>query len=280
MTSYTFCRCTLTIVIVLAFATAGRAQVAPTPEQMEFVTVVGNRIRSKSQAEITTLQVQQLQPAITAQQQAEGIRNDLTGQSSRLAGRIECMNWLVKEYPRIRGNTDQNTVQQVNSLRRELLQLNQQLANVNARLNEANTALNNARERRLAAERNVASKQGTNIQQFSDLTYLYNMWRLNPPRYTWEAMLARLTEVAREKQLTSNLTISTGAAPATISYQLISSSQVFSAANCKQCVVRLPVGNYNFWVETAGSAEPQRKAYLIFGESQSIMISQPNPTTQ
>jgi flagellar hook-associated protein FlgK len=174
---------------------------------------------------------------------------------------------------------DQNAVQQVNALQRELSQLNQQLRNVNTQLNQATTALNDSRERRLAAERNVATKQGTNVQQFTDLRYLYDMSRLNPPRFTWEAMMERVTAVAREKQLTSNVTISTGAAAVTVRYQPVSGGQVFSAANCTQCVVRLPVGNYNFWVETAGSAEPQRKAYLIFGESQLIQISQPIPST-
>jgi flagellar hook-associated protein FlgK len=69
---------------------------------------------------------------------------------------------------------DQNAVQQVNALQRELFQLNQQLRNVNTLLNQATTALNDAREHRLAAERNAASKQGTNVQQFTDLRYLYD----------------------------------------------------------------------------------------------------------
>ena len=80
-------------------------------------------------------------------------------------------------------------------------------------MNQATNALNDARERRLAAERNVAAKQGTNVQQFTDLKYLYDTSRLNPPRFTWEAMMERVTAVAREKQLTSNVTLSTGAAP-------------------------------------------------------------------
>src|SRR5687767_12429124 len=123
MTTRTFCKCTLMMVILLASATAGGAQVAPTPAQIESLWSLANRIRSKSQEEVTTLGRQQLQPAITAEQQAEGIRNNLAGQAFRLAGRIECLNWLVREYPRIRGNMDQNAVQQVNALRRELSHL-------------------------------------------------------------------------------------------------------------------------------------------------------------
>jgi hypothetical protein len=274
MTSYTFCKCTLTSVILLAFATAVSAQVAPTPEEIQFVSVLGKRIRSKSQAEVATMQTQQLEPAITAEQQAERVRNDLVTQSFRIGGRIECLNRLLREYPRIRGNADPNiTQQQINALRAELLQLNRQLAAVKAQLNPANTALNDARERRLAAERNVASKQGTNIQQFNDLRYLYDAARGNPPRFDWKALMERMTAVALEKQLTSNVTISTGAIPVTVKYQLVTGGQEFRAVNCRTCVVRVPVGKYNFWVETAGSADPQKTAKLIFDESQSIQIS-------
>jgi|SRR5215213_568771 len=280
MCSRTFCKCVLTIVILLAFATAGRAQVTPTPEQIDFVSGLAKRILSKLQEEVTTLQRQQLQPAITAEQQVEGTPNNLAGQASRIAGRIECLNWLVREYPRIRVNMDQTAIQQIAALRRELAQLNQQLRNVNTQLNQATTLLNNARERRLAAERNVASKQATNMQQFTDLRYLYDMSRLSPPRFNWDTMMERITAVAREKQLTSNVTISTGAVPVTVGYQLVSGGQTFSAAKCTKCVVRLPVGNYNFWVETTGSAEPHKTAYLIFAESHSIQINQANPNTQ
>ena len=63
---------------------------------------------------------------------------------------------------------DQNAIRQVGALRRELAQLNDQLRRVNTELNQATTTLNGARERRLAAERNAASKQGTNLQQFTD----------------------------------------------------------------------------------------------------------------
>ena len=281
MPTYTICRCALTIVILLAFASAGRAQVAPTTEQREFVTVLGTRIRSQSQAEVTILQAQQLQPAITAEQQAERVRNDLILQSNRIGGRIECLNWIMSEYPRIRGNTDPNIAQQqLNSWRRDLALLTQQLGTVNTQLNAANIGLNNARERRLAAERIVASKQGTNIQQLNDLSYLYNAAGGTSPRFTWQGLMERVTAVALEKQLASNVTISTGAAPVTVRYQLVSGGEVFSARNCRQCVVRIPVGNYNFWSETTGSNESQKTAYLIFRESHSIQITPTNPSTQ
>lgn len=281
MPTYTICRCALTIVILLGFASAGRAQVAPTTEQREFVTVLGTRIRSQSQAEVTILQAQQLQPAITAEQQAERVRNDLILQSNRITGRIECLNWIMSEYPRIRGNTDPNIAQQqINSWRRDLALLTQQLGTVNTQLNAANIGLNNARERRLAAERIVASKQGTNIQQLNDLSYLYNAAGGTSPRFTWQGLMERVTAVALEKQLASNVTISTGAAPVTVRYQLVSGGEVFFARNCRQCVVRIPVGNYNFWSETTASNESQKTAYLIFRESHSIQITPANSSTQ
>jgi len=262
-------RLLLPIVVVLAFASAARAQVAPTPEQKQFITVLVNRIRSKSPDEVTALQRQRLQPAMTAEQQAERDRDGLSTQYVGLVGRIDCLNWMIT---RLRGRTDAPTVQLVNALRLEAFQLNQQLRTVNAQLNRANTALNNAREVRLAAERIVASKQGTNIQQLGDLEYLYDAVRATPPTFSWQAMMDRVTAIAREKQLVSNLTIATGATPVTVRYQLVGSTQVLTAANCRQCSVRLPVGNYNFWVDCASPTGPQRRAYLIYGESQTIQV--------
>jgi hypothetical protein len=277
MTNYTIGKFVLAIVILLSFAAAGRAQVVPTPEQLEFVRTVGNRIRSTSQAEVARLRTQQLQPAITAEQQFEQMRSDLTSHVSRLTARIECLNWLVRNYRQIREGADRNTVQQVNSWQRDVLQLNRRLAEVNNRLRAATTQLIGARERRLAVERIIASTDARNLQQFRDLTHLLNVWRLNPPRYTWEGMRDRITEVASEKKLTSSVTILAGAAPVTVKYQLVSGGEEYSAARCTRCVIRPSVGHYNFWVETPGGAEPQKREYFISQESHSIQLRQ---TTQ
>lgn len=276
MSKYTFGKFALAIVILLAFATAGRAQVAPTQEQLRFVSVLGGRIESKSQEEIKTLQEGQLEKAIKAEQQAKLVSRNLTGQACGLAARIEFLSWLVREYPRMRGNMDQNTMQRVNAWQAEVTELKSKLHDVNTKLKKATTALKDARERRLAEERNVAFRQAANKQQLTDLRYLYDMSQLSPPRFRWETMMERITAVAREKKLTSNVTISTGVAPVTVRYQLVSGGPVSPPTNCRQCVLNIPVGYYNFWVETPGSGAPQKTAYYIFREKDTIP-SQPNP---
>jgi hypothetical protein len=271
MTNYTVSKLALAIMMLPGFASAGHAQVAPTPEQVDFVKVVGKRIRAALQADIATSKTQELEPAITAEQQLARTWTDLFGQASRLDARIKCLDWYLQQR---RANADRDTMQQIDSWRRELFQLNSQFANLNDRLKAASAGFKAARERRLAAERVVASKEGTNQQQLKDLTYLLNMWLLNPPQYTWEAMRDHVTEIAREKQLTSNVTVSAGTSPVTLKYQLVSGGPVFSAASCTRCVIRPAVGHYNFWVETAGTAGAQKTAYFISGESHSIQIGQ------
>ena len=277
MANCTICKFALAIVILLAVATPGRAQVAPTHE--ELARVLRDRIHTLTQAEVATLRTK-LQSAVKAEQQAEGIRMDRAGEVCRLIARREFLDWLAREYPRMRGNMDQGTMQQVNSWQREIQRLNAELPKFNERLKSATTAWNDARARRLQVERAVASKESKNLQQFSELTNLYNMWRLNPPRVTREAMMGRLTEVAREKNLTSNVTVSAGAAPVTVRYQLVNGGQIYSSSPCTQCLIRPPVGYYNFWIESRGAAAPPKTAHFIFRESHSIQLSEPNPSSR
>ena len=276
MTQYSFGKGMLFILIVLIGSAAVHAQPARTPLQDEFVTVLGGRIRSASEAEVATLRTQQLDPAVAAEQQTEVIWCSLAEQVVIFRDRIACSNALIANYPRIRGNMDQIAVQQVNALRREVAQNIQQLNNLNAQLTTAATAFNDARTRRLAAERMVASKQGANLQLISDFNHLYNMWQLNPPRYTWEAMSARLIEIGREKQLTGIVTVTTGNVPVTVRYQPVPGGNIQSAGSCTRCNVRLSIGYYYFWVERPGTPEPQRKGFMVFRETDSIDLSRPS----
>ncbi len=266
---------TLTILSILCSAIIASCQVSPTSEQLQFVNILGGRIRSKCDAEVAGLKTQQLNPAIALEAQTEATRSGLAQQTAKLAGRIEAQSWLVTEYPQIRGTMDKVGNQQLNFLRSELRSSNQSFAALQIQLTAANNAATEARARRVKIEETIASKQGESAQLIKDLNDLYKTWRLSPPQYSWEAMLERLTQVAHEKQIKSNVTVSTGTTPVTVRYQLGSAGQIFSAPGCVRCVLSVDVGNYNFWIDKGRATESEKKPLLVFQETQTIDMSQP-----
>ena len=247
------CRCALTIISLLSLVTAPSAQTAPTPQRLEFVRVLVGRIRSAGDAELARLKTQQVNTG-----QSELTWLNYSKQATQLEDRIACL--------RSGATRDRAVVQQVNLLQRQLFDLNN-------RLTLALTNLRTARQNQLNAERAIATKDGQNNQLAKDLDRLQAMWELQP-QSNWPTIMKHLLEVASEKQLKSSVTILAGTVPVDVKYRLVNGGPVFSKPRCTHCVLILPVGYYNFWINRGGPAAPTPRAEMLFKDGHSIDLSQ------
>jgi membrane-bound lytic murein transglycosylase len=195
MTHHTGYKCALAIVFLLLLAAPASAQSGPTPEELEFVKVLGGGVRAASEAEVAAKKAE-LPPLITREKQLKDNAIQLERQIAQLNGRIETLSPVAANCPAMRAY-----VVQAQS------QANQQSKDQLAELKKTYDALNVARERRLEAEKAVARQQGTSSQLLSDFEHLYKLSRMDAPQYSWQAMMDRLTDVARRQQLKSKITI-------------------------------------------------------------------------
>ena len=268
-----FCRLRVILqcqLLLLLLTTAISGQAPPTPGQLDTLRVIEGRIRSNSDAEVATLRTQQLVQAQVFEQRTELRRNGLAEEIAQVTGRIEILNLLLQDFSRIRGNMDQVGVQLRASYQRQLDLANQQLRTLRQQLIGATTDLSTARQRRLDVEKVLVSKQAKNTQLLDDLGNLLRTWQQAPARCTGEAVRDRYIEVARSRQLGSRVTITTGSVPVTVRYRLVSGGQISSRANCTQCVITLPVGYYNFWVDRTGLTTPQTREFLVFQDNHTL----------
>jgi hypothetical protein len=261
MTNYTACQCAVAIVFLLVVAAPGFAQSAPTPEQLELVKVLGARVRAASEAEVASRNAE-LPSLIAREKKLEDDSIQLERQIAQLTGRIEALSSVAANCPAMRAFIVQ-AESQANQASKDRL----------AQLKKAYDDLNAARGRRLEAEKAAVLQQGRISQLFNDLEYLYKLGHLDPPQYSWQAMMDYMTKIARQQQLKSKIMISVGAVKPPIKYQLVTGGQIYSAASCAPCSV--DPGNYKFWVDKPGAPDSSKKSYLVFRETQSIDLNQP-----
>jgi hypothetical protein len=255
MANYITRKSALAVVFLLVIVTSGRAQTAPTAEQVEFASALIERIRAATKAETDALK-NQLQPSIENENKVDQARLTLERDIAALAGRTQALSWAATNCPALRPAAQQ-ALNEASEKSKELV----------ATLNKTNADFHKADASRVAAAEAAAWQLGNGTRLTTDLDDLYKSWRTDPPQYTWPAMLAHLIDVARAKKIKSKVTISTGAATAPVKYQLVSGGAISSATN--SAPIQLDPGFYKFWIDKPELADAA-KTCGIFREAHSI----------